>query len=37
MVKPDKGFKTVRDLVAGANAKPGAFNFSSPAWGLRPI
>ena len=33
VVQPDKGFKTVRDLVAAANAKPGAFNFSSPGVG----
>ena len=33
VVQPDRGFKTVRDLVAAANAKPGAFNFSSPGVG----
>lgn len=26
---PSKGFKTARDLVAAAHAKPGAFNFAS--------
>ena len=26
---PSKGFKTARDLVAAAKAKPGAFNFAS--------
>jgi tripartite-type tricarboxylate transporter receptor subunit TctC len=30
---PDRGFKTARDLVAAAKAKPGAFNFSSPGVG----
>lgn len=33
VVRPDRGIKTVRDLVAAANAKPGAFNFSSPGVG----
>ena len=33
VVQPDRGFKTVRDLVAAAKAKPGAFNFSSPGVG----
>lgn len=33
VVQPDRGFKTVRDLVAAANAKPGAFNFASPGVG----
>ena len=33
VVRPDRGFRTVRDLVAAANAKPGAFNFSSPGVG----
>jgi tripartite-type tricarboxylate transporter receptor subunit TctC len=33
VVQADRGFKTVRDLVAAANAKPGAFNFSSPGVG----
>jgi tripartite-type tricarboxylate transporter receptor subunit TctC len=30
VVPPIRGFRTVRDLVAAAKAKPGAFNFSSP-------
>lgn len=30
---PERGFKTARDLVTAANAKPGAFNFSSPGVG----
>jgi tripartite-type tricarboxylate transporter receptor subunit TctC len=30
VVPPARGFGTVRDLVAAAKAKPGAFNFSSP-------
>lgn len=30
VVPPNRGFKSVRDLVAAAKAKPGAFNFSSP-------
>ena len=29
VVSPTRGFKTVRDLVAAAKAKPGALNFSS--------
>jgi tripartite-type tricarboxylate transporter receptor subunit TctC len=29
VVPPARGFKTARDFVAAANAKPGAFNFSS--------
>jgi tripartite-type tricarboxylate transporter receptor subunit TctC len=29
VVPPARGFKTVRDFVAAANAKPGASNFSS--------
>jgi len=33
VARPDRGFRTVRDLVAAANAKPGAFNFSSPGVG----
>lgn len=33
VVQPDRGFKTVGDLVAAAKAKPGAFNFSSPGVG----
>jgi len=33
VVPPDRGFKSVRDLVAAAKAKPGAFNFSSPGVG----
>jgi tripartite-type tricarboxylate transporter receptor subunit TctC len=33
VVSPDRGFKTARDLVAAAKAKPGAFNFSSPGVG----
>jgi tripartite-type tricarboxylate transporter receptor subunit TctC len=33
VVSPARGFKTARDLVAAANAKPGAFNFSSPGVG----
>jgi tripartite-type tricarboxylate transporter receptor subunit TctC len=33
VVPPDRGFKTARDLVAAAKAKPGAFNFSSPGVG----
>ena len=33
VVQPAKGYKTARDLVAAANAKPGAFNFSSPGVG----
>jgi tripartite-type tricarboxylate transporter receptor subunit TctC len=33
VVSSDRGFKTARDLVAAAKAKPGAFNFSSPGVG----
>jgi tripartite-type tricarboxylate transporter receptor subunit TctC len=33
VVPPAKAFKTVRDFVAAANAKPDAFNFSSPGVG----
>lgn len=33
VVQPAKGFKTAHDLVAGAKAKPDAFNFSSPGLG----
>ena len=33
VVQPAKEYKTARDLVAAANAKPGAFNFSSPGVG----
>jgi tripartite-type tricarboxylate transporter receptor subunit TctC len=33
VASPDRGFKTARDLVAAAEAKPGAFNFSSPGAG----
>ena len=29
VVPPGKGFKTARELVAAANAKPGTFNFAS--------
>lgn len=29
VVAPDKGFKTARELVAAAKARPGAFNFAS--------
>ena len=29
VVSPEKGFKTVGDLIAAAKAKPGALNFSS--------
>src|SRR5262249_8101408 len=29
VVSPSKGFKTARDLVAAAKAKPGSFNFAS--------
>ncbi len=29
VVPPVKGFKTARELVAAANARPGAFNFAS--------
>jgi tripartite-type tricarboxylate transporter receptor subunit TctC len=33
VVHPDRGFKSVRDLVTEAKKKPGAFNFSSPGVG----
>jgi tripartite-type tricarboxylate transporter receptor subunit TctC len=33
VVPPDRGLRTARDLVAAANAKRGAFNFSSPGVG----
>lgn len=33
VVRPESGFRTVRDLVAAANAKPGAFNYTSPGVG----
>jgi tripartite-type tricarboxylate transporter receptor subunit TctC len=33
VVSPNRGFKTVRDLVAAAKAKPGTFNFASPGVG----
>ena len=33
VVHPVRGYRTARDLVAGANAKPGAFNFASPGVG----
>lgn len=33
VVAPDRGFKTVADLVAAAKARPGALNFSSPGIG----
>jgi len=33
VVPPGRGFKTTRDLVAAAQAKPGTFNFSSPGVG----
>ena len=33
VVSPKRGFKTARDLVAAAKAKPGAFNFASPGVG----
>jgi tripartite-type tricarboxylate transporter receptor subunit TctC len=33
VVSPDGSFKTVRDFVGAANAKPGAFSFSSPGVG----
>jgi tripartite-type tricarboxylate transporter receptor subunit TctC len=29
VVAPEKGYKTARDFVAAANAKPGTFNFAS--------
>jgi tripartite-type tricarboxylate transporter receptor subunit TctC len=33
VVPADRGFRTARDLVAAAKAKPGSFNFSSPGVG----
>jgi tripartite-type tricarboxylate transporter receptor subunit TctC len=33
VVPPERGFKTVADLVKAANAKPGSFNYSSPGVG----
>jgi len=33
VVPPDRGFKTARDLVAAAKAKPGGLDFSSPGVG----
>jgi len=33
VVPPDRGFKTVSDLVAAAKAKPGTFNYASPGVG----
>jgi tripartite-type tricarboxylate transporter receptor subunit TctC len=33
VVPPDRGFKTTSDLVKAANARPGAFNYSSPGVG----
>lgn len=33
VVPPDRGFKTVADLINAAKAKPGTFNFSSPGVG----
>jgi len=33
VVPPERGFKTVADLVNAAKAKPGAFNYSSPGAG----
>ena len=33
VVPPDRGFKTARDLVTAAKARPGAFNFASPGVG----
>jgi tripartite-type tricarboxylate transporter receptor subunit TctC len=29
VISPDKGFKTIQDMVAAAKAKPGSFNFAS--------
>jgi tripartite-type tricarboxylate transporter receptor subunit TctC len=29
VISPDKGFKTIQDMVAAARAKPGSFNFAS--------
>lgn len=33
VVTPDKGYRTARDLVDAAKARPGTFNFSSPGVG----
>jgi tripartite-type tricarboxylate transporter receptor subunit TctC len=33
VVPPDRGFRTVADLVNAAKTKPGAFNYSSPGVG----
>lgn len=33
VVPPQRGFKTVEDLVKAAEAKPGSFNYSSPGVG----
>ncbi|WP_213290753.1 tripartite tricarboxylate transporter substrate binding protein [Bradyrhizobium sp. sGM-13] len=33
VVPPERGFRTVVDLVNAANARPGAFNYSSPGVG----
>lgn len=33
VVPPERGFRTVADLVNAANAKPGSFNYSSPGVG----
>ena len=33
VVPPERNFKTVADLVKAANARPGAFNYSSPGVG----
>jgi tripartite-type tricarboxylate transporter receptor subunit TctC len=33
VVSPNRGFKSVGNLIAAAKAKPGAFNFSSPGVG----
>ena len=33
VVPPERGFRTAADLVSAANAKPGAFNYSSPGVG----
>jgi tripartite-type tricarboxylate transporter receptor subunit TctC len=33
VVSPGKGFKTAREFVAAANARPGAFNFASVGYG----
>src|SRR3954471_11105294 len=29
VISPDKGFKTIQEMVAAAKAKPGSFNFAS--------